>query len=93
MKKDFDLNFFAAELRSDLPQLDLHPPTRLSEADFLIDHFLYDSLRKKEIIVKTIFGGGTGRLQKTIFSCLKKHPLIEEIRLCAGYYLVAIKIP
>lgn len=78
----FEARLLAAELRTDLPTLDLHglyPDEALDK----IDNFLYTAAGQ-DGAVRIIYGGGTGVLAKAVLSYLQGHKLIATIRDLGG---------
>ncbi len=73
-----DSRIFAAQLRQDLPTLDLHGLYPAEALDKL-EIFLYNAFQKKESAAKIIYGIGTGRLQKAILEVVCKHPLVHDV--------------
>ena len=76
---------FAAQIGSDIKELDLHgfyPDEALDKLEL----FLFQN--RNENIVRIIYGGGTGKLKKIILERLKIHPLIEDIVDDGGNCLV-----
>ncbi len=89
--KDLEMKFFGAELRGDLPSLDLHPPTELHQVEIVLDRFFCQQIKSGESVVAIIYGGGTGMLEKTIFAALKRHPLVVATRDKGGHCLVILE--
>ena len=88
---ELETKIFAAELRSDLPSLDLHPPVDLSQAGILVDQFLYNSSKNKEDAVAIIYGAGTGKMKKIVLEILEKHPLVLGVRDKSGHCVVVLE--
>jgi dsDNA-specific endonuclease/ATPase MutS2 len=68
---------FAAELRTDLPTLDLHglyPDEALDK----VDVFLYN-VRGLDSAVRIVYGGGTGKLGEVVVSYLQRHPMVATL--------------
>lgn len=80
---------FAAELRDDLPFLDLHHVPVHSVLD-KVEIFLYNQFQQKSYVVRIIYGGGTGKLRDLVLSCLNKHPLVIDISEQPGNCIVFI---
>lgn len=89
--KELEAKIFAAELREDLPSLDLHPPVNLSQVEILVDQFLYQSLQNNENTVVIIYGAGTGKMKKQVLEVLGKHPLVEFVKDKSGHCLVVLE--
>lgn len=81
---------FAAELRDDLLELDLHG---YFVADIFapLDQFLFDLYKNKEPSGRIIYGGGTGRLEKAVLEILRMHPLVLGVLEKPGHCLVVLK--
>jgi DNA-nicking Smr family endonuclease len=79
----------AAELRTDLPTLDLHGVFP-NEAVEKIDPFLYYNFQAQESAVKIVYGAGTGKLRQAVVDYLQSHPLVGTLRAEGAYCLVLI---
>jgi dsDNA-specific endonuclease/ATPase MutS2 len=76
---------FAAQIGSDIRELDLHgfyPGEALDKLEL----FLFQN--RDDSIVRIIYGGGTGKLREEVLNRLKKHPLVEDIVDDGGNCLV-----
>ncbi len=83
------IRLLAAELRTDLPALDLHgryPAEALDEMELFLDSYF----RAGESAVKIIYGGGTGRLGEAVLGRLHSHPLVDKIEEIGGSCLVLL---
>jgi len=80
---------YCAELRTDLPTLDLHGfrPYNIAER---IDQFLYSLVTLKEPAASIVYGGGTGVLREAVLKDLKYHCLVETVVEKAGYCIVIL---
>lgn len=80
---------YSAELRTDLPALDLHGyrPYDIVEK---IDQFLYSLILKKEPVGQIIYGGGTGVLRDAVLTELANHSLVVKVVEKAGYCIVVL---
>lgn len=72
-----EARIFAAELRTDLPTIDLHGRYP-DEAIYALDLFLADAVLK-DSAARVIYGHGTGKLAATVLSYLQKSPLVATI--------------
>lgn len=89
MNNSADMKLFAAELRTDLPTLDLHgryPAEALEQLEL----FLYYQNKAGESVVKVIYGGGSGRLGEAVRKRLQTHPLVDKIQDIGGSCLVLL---
>ena len=87
---NLEIKLFAAQLRDDLPTLDLHGMYP-DEAIDKLELFLFDNFDKNdEQVIKIIYGGGTGRLGYKVRDYLKKHNLVKKISKEFGSCLVVI---
>jgi dsDNA-specific endonuclease/ATPase MutS2 len=68
---------FAAELRTDLPVIDLHGQYP-DEALYALDLFLADAVLK-DSAARIIYGHGTGKLAAVVLAYLQKSPLVATI--------------
>lgn len=89
--KKLEAKFFGAELRTDLPSLDLHPPFYPEGIEIEVDKFLYDKSNLGEDVIAIIYGVGKGVMKKTVLEFLKKHPLVEGVKEKSGHCLVALE--
>jgi dsDNA-specific endonuclease/ATPase MutS2 len=80
----------AAELRQDVPQLDLHG-RYTSNIEVKIDQFLYQNYNKKEPSVNIIYGIGTGVLENATKNFLKLHPLVYKVLDKVGSCVVILE--
>ncbi len=87
-----DPNLFAAELRDDLPTLDLHGYYTVEALDQL-EFFLFREYQAKEVVVCIIYGGGTGRLGEAVRGRLQAHPLVDKIQDNGGSCVVVLSQP
>ncbi len=81
--KNKEAQLFAAELRTDLPTLDLHglfPDAALERLEL----FLYEVWQASGLSARIIYGGGTGRLSAVILQRLQTHPLVDKIKELGG---------
>lgn len=72
-----DLKFFAAEIGTSIPTLDLHgfyPDQALEKLDI----FIYQCVEKNTNSARVIYGGGTGRLREAVLNYLKTHKVIVD---------------
>lgn len=90
-ERDLEAKIFAAEMRENLPSLDLHPPVDPSQVEILVDQFLYKNLQENEDAVAIIYGAGTGRLKKIVLEILAKHPLVTVVKDKSGHCLVLLE--
>jgi dsDNA-specific endonuclease/ATPase MutS2 len=84
-----EAKIFAAKLRQDLPELDLHkfsPALALDE----MENFLYTVYQKKETAVKIVYGIGTGRLKEKVLGALRQNPLVETVVEDTGSCIVLL---
>jgi DNA-nicking Smr family endonuclease len=73
-----DAKIFAAELRRDLVQLDLHgmyPENALQQLEL----FLYDQQGNDQEVVRVIYGGGKGILREKVLRYLQRHPMVDTL--------------
>lgn len=91
MNKDLELRFFAAELRNDLPSLDLHSQSDLSQIEVVLDQFFYRQIKAGGEAVSIIYGGGKGVLKDVVLKVLDKHPLIMGAKDMGGYCLAVLE--
>ncbi len=68
------------QLYSNLPTLDLHGVDR-DYARILINDFISDNYKAKNLKVVIIHGNGTGIIKKTTQSTLKVNKLVEEFHI------------
>jgi dsDNA-specific endonuclease/ATPase MutS2 len=80
---------FAAELRVDAPQLDLHGRDP-HEIETKIDQFLYQNYNNGESSVQIIYGIGKGVLSKIAREILSRHPLVEKVVDKGGFCVVLL---
>ena len=81
------------ELYSNLPTLDLHGMDR-DYARILINDFIEDNYKIKNLKVVIIHGNGTGIIKKTTLETLKHNKLVEDYKINnfnAGETLVSIR--
>lgn len=90
-ERDSELKFFAAELRNDLPKLDLHSSFESGQIEIVLDQFLYQQIKKGEGAVAVIYGGGKGILKDKVLKALEKHSLVVDIKDQGGYCLVLLE--
>ena len=87
---NYDAKIFAAQLRDDLPTLDLHgmyPDQAIDK----IESFLFNNFKENdEQVIKIIYGGGTGRLGDKVRNYLDKHSLVKEVIKEFGHCLVIL---
>ena len=87
---NYETKIFAAQLRDDLPTLDLHGMYP-DEAIEKLELFLFDNFNENdEQVVKIIYGGGTGKLGEKVRDYLKNHNLVKEVIKEFGSCLVII---
>ena len=82
-------------LYSNLPSLDLHGIDR-DYARILINDFINDNYKIKNLKVVIIHGIGTGIIRKTTQETLKKNKLVEDYKIDnfnPGMTVVTIKKP
>ena len=82
-------------LYSNLPSLDLHGIDR-DYAKILINDFINDNYKIKNLKVVIIHGIGTGIIRKTTQETLKKNKLVEDYKIDnfnPGMTVVTIKKP
>ena len=85
-----DAKIFAAQLRDDLPTLDLHGMYP-DEAIEKLEAFLFKNCNDSdEQVIKIIYGGGTGRLGERVRGYLRKHSLVQEVIKEFGCCLVIV---
>jgi dsDNA-specific endonuclease/ATPase MutS2 len=77
-RSPIEIRGLAAQLATDLPQLDLHKH-RPDEIDSEIDQFLYHHAMQKNSAVEIIFGIGKGVLRNASLEFLHNHPLVEKV--------------
>jgi len=68
-----DLKFFAAQIGTEIPTLDLHG-FYPSDAIEKLDIFIYQCVEKNVDSARIIYGGGTGKLGKAVLEKIKDHP-------------------
>jgi DNA-nicking Smr family endonuclease len=73
-----EAKIFAAQLRDDLPAIDLHG-LYPSEALVKLELFIYDQFQLKQEVVKIIYGGGTGILHQKVIQYLQNHSLVGTL--------------
>ena len=88
--QDAGLKFFAAELRNDLPELDLHSSFESGQIEIVLDQFLCQQIRKEEGAAAIIYGGGKGVLRNIVLKALEKHPLVIGVKDQGGYCLAIL---
>jgi len=87
---NYDTKIFAAQLRDDLPTLDLHG-LYPNEAVDKIDPFLFNNFSADdEQVVKIIYGGGTGKLGEMVIEFLQNHKMVKYIEKEFGCCLVVV---
>ena len=87
---NYETKIFAAQLRDDLPTLDLHGMYP-DEAIDKLELFLFDNFDKNnDIVIKIIYGGGTGKLGDKVRGYLKNHNITKEVVKEFGSCLVII---
>ncbi len=74
----FEARLFSAQLRQDLPELDLHG-LYPNEAIDKIEPFLFVHAANNESTLKIIYGAGTGRLRAAVIDYLQRHPLVVTL--------------
>lgn len=90
-ENNLDVRIFAAELRRDLPELDLHGLNR-GDVDTRIDQFLYECHERNQDAAKIIYGAGKGILQAETLKILSKHPLVSGCKEGVGNCIVILDI-
>ncbi len=80
---------FSAQLRTDLPTLDLHGnfPSEVRE---ILGLFISRVLEKNEMAARVIFGGGTGALRTAVLECLQNQKTPVKIYDEGGSVLILI---
>jgi dsDNA-specific endonuclease/ATPase MutS2 len=73
-------SFFAAEIDSNAPVIDLHG-MQISDALTFMEQELYDISRSDYGYAKIIHGIGTGRLRDAIHEALERNPMIHEYKV------------
>lgn len=73
-----EAKIFAAELRNDVPTIDLHN-VYPQEALEKLELFLYDQVQQKHEVIKVVYGGGKGVLKNNVITYLHRHPLVDTI--------------
>ncbi len=91
INQDLEAKFFGAELRSNLPNLDLHPPFELDQTETALDQFFYQQVQAGEEVVAVIYGGGKGVLRKAVLKALENNPLVAGVKDKNGHCLVALE--
>jgi dsDNA-specific endonuclease/ATPase MutS2 len=84
-----EAKLFAAQLRTDMPTVDLHglyPDDALQKLEL----FLFEYVTAREDVLKIVYGIGTGVLKKRIIECLHKHPLVDTIEEAEGHCIVLL---
>jgi dsDNA-specific endonuclease/ATPase MutS2 len=89
---NFDPKEFAASLRHDLPELDLHGKKGEDQIESAIDQFLYQQFNKQEQSLEVIYGIGTGRMKETAVNYLSTHPLVEKVIDKGGSCIVLLHV-
>lgn len=94
---NIEAKLFSAELRDDLPSLDLHglfPQEALEKLELFLfenqrDHF---SCKSKDFLkaIRIIYGGGTGVLKTKVLEYLKNHLLVDTIKDEGGSCIVLV---
>lgn len=70
---------FAASLNDDLPTLDLHGLFPDQAIDKL-ESFLYNNFKgNQDIVLRVVYGGGTGKLGEKVLACLNSHNMVKEV--------------
>lgn len=78
-----DFRLFAAELRTDLPELDLHG-RRAGDVTYATDTFLDQQFMTGATEVRIIFGKGTGKVREVVVAMLSRHELVDAWREAAS---------
>jgi dsDNA-specific endonuclease/ATPase MutS2 len=84
---DLSARIFAAELRKDMPILDIHGEYP-DAIDVLLDQFIYR--HRDESALQIIHGHGTGSLQARVISVCNVHPLVDAVIKKNGYVLLLL---
>jgi DNA-nicking Smr family endonuclease len=84
---DLETKIFAAELRTDMPSIDVHGhyPDNLSAR---LDQFIYT--HRNESSLQVIHGHGKGVLKQKVLDICRNHPLIDAVVEKNGYVLLII---
>ncbi len=85
-----EAKILAAQLRRDLPELDLHgfyPDQALEQLGL----FLSRLLEKNERASRVIYGGGSGKLRNSVFNYLQQQPFVATIQDEGGSCLILLK--
>ncbi len=80
---------FAAELRRDLPELDLHGCFTY-EVQEKLEIFLYQQIERQEQAFQIIYGFGTGALRRVVLEYLQSQSLIAGVKEYGGKCLVVL---
>ncbi|MFH1789575.1 MAG: Smr/MutS family protein [bacterium] len=80
---------FAAQLKDDLPGLDLHGLYPNDAIDKL-DVFLFKNSNQDEQVLRIIYGGGTGELGEKVRAYLSNHSLVKQIIKEHGSCLIVV---
>jgi len=87
---NFEAKIFAATLNENLPLLDLHGLFPDQAIDKL-ESFLYNNFDdKQDIVLRVVYGGGTGRLGIKVIEYLNNHKMAKEVVKEHGSCLVVI---
>jgi len=85
-----EAKLFAASLRTDLPEIDLHG-LHTAEALEKLDVFLYTIYTAHESAGRVITGIGKGVLQAAVENYLREHSLVGALEGGAGVVVVVLK--
>lgn len=86
-----EAKIFAAELRTDLPNLDLHG-LYTYEAQEKIEIFLYKQVESGENACQIIYGFGTGALREATLRVLRHLNIVGIVKEQGGKCLVILNL-
>ena len=79
-------SIYAAEIGADIPELDLHG-LFVKDALESLESFLFKNYSEGKV-VRVIYGGGTGKLERAVVEYLNEHPQVEDVIEYSGSCLV-----
>ncbi len=86
-----EAKIFAAQLRDDLPTIDLHG-LYPSEALVKLELFIYDHFLLKHEFLKIIYGGGTGVLREKVIQYLHTRSFVGTLLEQGGSCIIFLDI-
>ncbi len=77
---------YSAEIGADILELDLHG-FRVADALDKVESFIFNNYFEGKVI-RVIYGGGSGTLEREVAGYLRKHPQVEDVIKYPGSCLV-----